>query len=253
MAIGKLEKVPLREIWKYEEKDFSVWLEDNIDHISEILGLTLSVVDREKNIGSFQVDLVAEDGEGNAVIIENQLEQTDHDHLGKLLTYLINFNAKTAIWITKDARQEHSNVVSWLNEVTPVDISFYLLKVEAYKIGDSIPAPLFTVIVKPSIETKQYGNQKKELADRHITRIEFWKQLIERIKEKGIKLHSNNSPTKEAWLASGAGKTGLIYNYLVYMENKTAIELYIDTTDIEKNKEFFDKLFGKKQEIEASF
>ena len=98
MSIGKLESSQLRELWKHEERDFSAWLENNIETLSEVLEVSLSTVQRGKSAGSFQVDLVAEDGDGNLVIIENQLEQTDHDHLGKVLTYLTNIEAKTAIW-----------------------------------------------------------------------------------------------------------------------------------------------------------
>lgn len=127
MSIGKLENVPLRELWKREEHDFSVWLEDNIDVLSEALDISLSVVQREESVGQFKVDLVAENSDGDFVIIENQLEPTDHDHLGKVLTYLTNLEAKTAIWIARDPRPEHIRAVAWLNESTPDDISFSIL------------------------------------------------------------------------------------------------------------------------------
>ncbi|HRS00819.1 MAG TPA: DUF4268 domain-containing protein, partial [Candidatus Sumerlaeia bacterium] len=104
----------------------------------------LSVVQREKEVGEFNVDLLCEDNDGHYVIIENQLERTDHDHLGKLLTYLVNLEASMAIWITSAPRPEHQKVIDWLNESTGENISFYLVKVEATKIGDSPYAPLFT-------------------------------------------------------------------------------------------------------------
>ena len=109
--IGKIESVPLREIWKREAYDFTSWLQDNIDVLNDALGLSLSNPEREQSAGSFNVDLVAEDENGNPVIIENQLEKSDHNHLGKLITYLIAIGAKTVIWIVADPRPEHVGAI----------------------------------------------------------------------------------------------------------------------------------------------
>ncbi len=126
--IGKIERVPLRDIWKHEAYDFTSWLQDNIDVLNDALGLSLSNPESEQSAGSFNVDLVAEDENGNPVIIENQLEKSDHNHLGKLITYLIAIGAKTAIWIVADPRPEHIGAISWLNESPSAN--FYLFKVE---------------------------------------------------------------------------------------------------------------------------
>ncbi|MCD6520442.1 MAG: DUF4268 domain-containing protein, partial [Anaerolineae bacterium] len=144
--LGKLEKVPLRTIWRNEAYDFTAWLADNLDFLGEAVGLEISFTEREKAVGSFSVDILAEDSDGNVVVIENQLERTDHDHLGKLITYLSNLDAKAAIWISSDPRPEHEAAIHWLNEMLPADTAFYLLKLEAYRIGDSLPAPLLTVV-----------------------------------------------------------------------------------------------------------
>jgi len=253
MSIAKLEEVPLRELWKNEGYDFSVWLEQNIDTLADALGLSLSVVQREKPVGSFQVDLIAEDDGGKLVIIENQLEATDHDHLGKLLTYLTGLEAKTAIWIASQPRPEHVKAVAWLNEATPRDVAFYLVRVAAYRIGGSDPAPLFTVIVGPSAEAKDIGGSKKDLAERHVLRLKFWEQLLARAKERGVAIHAGRSPSTENWLAAGAGKAGLSFNYLVWLEGKTGVELYIDTGDGERNKRIFDAFHSQQQAIEQAF
>lgn len=253
MSIGKLEGVPLRELWKHEERGFSAWLEGNIETLSEALDISLSAVERERTAGAFQVDLLAEDGDGNLVIIENQLETTDHDHLGKVLTYLTNLEAKTAIWVTAKPRPEHIRAVAWLNEATPADTAFYLVRLAAYRIGSSDPAPLFTVIVAPSAEAKDIGRQKKDLAERHILRLKFWEQLLARAKEKRVTLHASISPSKENWISTGAGKTGLGFNYVVWLEEKTAVELYIDTGDRDHNKRIFDSFHSKSAKIEADF
>lgn len=253
MSISKLESVPLRDLWKHEESDFSVWLENNIDVLSEALNLSLSVVQREESVGTFKVDLVAEDENGDLVIVENQLEPTDHDHLGKVLTYLTNLEAKSAIWITSSARPEHMRAVAWLNESTPVDISFYLVNLAAYRIGDSESAPLFTVIVAPSVESKDIGRQKKDLAERHILRLKFWEQLLAQALSRGVKLHANRSPTKENWLGAGAGKSGMNFNYYILVRDKAGVDLYIDAGDKERNEDIFDKLYSSKEDIESKF
>ncbi len=253
MPIGRLERVELRQIWPHEERDFSVWLENNIEALSEVLGIDLSVVQREKSVGSFELDLLAEDATGNIVIIENQLGPSDHDHLGKLVTYLTNLEAKTAVWIVANARPEHARVVSWLNEATPADVSFYLVSVEGYRIGDSEPAPLFTVISGPSRDSKDVGTKKKDLAERHVLRLRFWEQLLARAREKGITLHANRAPCTDNYIGAGAGISGVSFNYVVWLEGETAAELYIDTGDKEKNKCIFDSLLREKEKIETDF
>lgn len=253
MAIGKLEKVPLREIWRKEAKDFTRWLEENIEILNEALDLSLSSAEREKSAGAFAADLLAEDNKGNKVIIECQLEKTDHDHLGKILTYLTSLEAKTAIWICSEPRPEHIKTATWLNEVTPADVSFYLVKVEGVRIGESPPAPLLSAICAPSEETKEIGKKRKEFAERHKKRLEFWTQLLAKSKER-TKLHANISPSKENWIATGAGKAGLIYNYVI-TNDYGATELYIDKgKDMEEiNKKIFYALHAKKDEIESGF
>lgn len=253
MHISKLNKVPLRELWKHEEYEFTTWLENNIDYLSELLGFGITIEEREKRVGSFKLDLFGIDEFQNTVIIENQLEQTNHEHLGKLLTYFTNLDAKVGIWITSDSRQEHSKVIEWLNEITPDDVSFYLIKLEAYKIEDSPAAPLFTIIAGPSFESKDIGREKKDLSERHNIRLQFWKGLLNKIKEKGIKLHSNCSPSKDNWILTTAGISGIRYGYLIFQEDQTAIELVIETPDKDKNKIYFDKIFEHRVKIENEF
>ena len=143
-SIGKLERVPLRQVWEHEAYDFTQWLQENIDVLNTALDLNLVNVDREQAAGSFSIDLVAEDEGGGTVIIENQLEKSNHDHLGKLITYLTGMGAKAAVWIVSDPRPEHVAAIAWLNEGSSA--AFYMVKVEAVRIGDSPAAPLFTLI-----------------------------------------------------------------------------------------------------------
>jgi len=254
IRIGKLKKIALREVWKNEAKNFSSWLFDNIQILGEELDINLTPIEKEKKAGSFSVDIVAEDESGQKVVIENQLEKTDHDHLGKIITYLSNIGAKTAIWISSNPKQEHERAIDWLNEFGP-GVAFYLIKVEAYKIGNSEPAPKFSIIAGPSEESEIIGEEKKEYAKRHILRKEFWTQLLSKAKQK-INLHANVTPNIYSWVGAGAGKAGISYNYVI--TNKYAgCEIYLDKgKEYEKpniNKIRFDKLYKHKKQIEKLF
>jgi hypothetical protein len=194
---------------------------------------------------------VAEDEGGGTVIIENQLEKSNHDHLGKLITYLSSMGAKAAIWIVSDPRPEHVAAVAWLNESNSA--AFYMVKVEAVRIGDSPPAPLFTLIVGPSEETKDVGQAKKEIAERYGIRKRWWTQLIAR-SAKVNKLHAHITPGEHSWIGTSSGVRGLNLNYVVTMD-ESAAELYIDRGKDaeEETKNIFDQLYAQKAEVEKSF
>jgi hypothetical protein len=255
-AIEKIEKVALRELWKKEGNDFSKWLEENIDFLNDVLDFEITIEKREEYAGPYRVDLLGTDEYGRKVIIENQLERTDHDHLGKLITYLTNLDAKTAIWITSDAVQEHVNAINWLNENSPDDVSFYLIRIEAIKIGSQSPAaPLFTIVARPSIESKKIGEEKKEFAERHILRKHFWGQLLEIAKTR-TRLHANITPSIYSWIGTGGGKSGISLNYVI--TNKYGCcEIYLDrgkeSVEPNINKIRFDRLLKHKKEIEDKF
>ena len=248
--IGKIQRVQLREVWKHEARDFTTWLQNNIDVLNDVLDMSLQSAEREQSAGDFNVDLVAEDEDSNTIIIENQLEKSNHEHLGKLITYLTALGAKAAIWIVSNPRPEHVGAITWLNESSSG--SFYLVKVEAVQIEGSVPAPLFTLIVGPSAESREVGETKKELAERYIIRHHFWTRLLENAKEK-TKLFANISPGQHNHIGTSAGKSGLYFHYVI-KKHEVLVELYIDRgkgSDNE-NKAVFDKLFASKEAIEAA-
>jgi hypothetical protein len=250
-SIGKLERVPLRQVWEHEAHDFTQWLQENIDVLNTALELNLVNVDRERAAGSFSIDLVAEDEGGGTVIIENQLEKSNHDHLGKLITYFTGMGAKAAIWIVSDPRPEHVAAVAWLNESSSG--AFYMVKVEAVRIGDSPAAPLLTLIVGPSEDTKDVGQTRKEIAERYGIRKRWWATLIER-SAKVNKLHAHITPGEYSWIGASSGVRGLNFNYVV-TQDECAAELYMDRgKDAEQdNKAIFDQLLAHKAEIDAVF
>ena len=250
--IGKIKKVPLRELWEKEDKDFTRWLEENIDYLNDILDFDLSILSREEKVGPFKVDLYGEDSSGEKVIIENQLEKTDHTHLGQVITYLTNLEAKTAIWITGDPKEEHIKAIDWLNETTPDDISFYLIKLEAIKIGESSPAaPLFTIVKRPTQEKKQLGAEKKEYAERHILRRKFWTQFLEEINSK-YDFCSNVNPSTDNWIPVALGMGGVSIS-LVVSRKYARVEVFINRGDKDENKKIFDFFYDLKDKIEETF
>lgn len=249
--IGKIQRVGLRDVWKHEALNFTTWLEENITVLNEALGTNLTIVNREVDAGDFSVDLTAEDDSGNVVIIENQLEKSNHDHLGKLITYLTALEAKAAIWIVSEPRPEHVRAISWLNESRAA--AFYLVKLEAIRIDDSPPAPLLTLITGPSEEAVEVGEAKKALAENHVAMKRFWTALLEVAKTK-TKLHSNISPGIYGWIGTSSGVRGLNWNYAVRAHN-AQVELYIDQDkDLgDGNKVILDKLQAHQAEIEKAF
>jgi hypothetical protein len=249
--IGRLQRVPLREVWLHEARDFTTWLQENLEILNEALDLNLLSAVRERPAGDFSVDLVAEDDNGGTVVIENQLEKSNHDHLGKLITYLAAIGAKTAIWIVSDPRPEHVQAVAWLNEASGAN--FYMVKVEAVRIGESPAAPLFTEIVGPSEEAKEVGQTKQDIAERDLIYKRWWSQLIAR-SETVLKLHAHITPGTHNWISAGAGTRGIYFNYSV-KQTEWSIELYIDrgkNADAE-NKAIFEQLAANRKPIEASF
>lgn len=250
--IGKIRRLDLREVWRHEAYDFTAWLEENIDVLNDALDLSLGNVYRERNAGDFSVDLVAEDDDGNLVVIENQLERSDHDRLGKVITYLTALEARTAIWIVSEPRPEHTRAIAWLNESSAA--AFYLVKVEAISIDESPPAALPTLITGPSIEAVRVGERKKELAGRHKVLYSFWEQLLDKAKEK-TNLHANISPTHKSWVGTSAGPLSRLQMGYYIRSHDARVELYIDhdTGTGEGNRKIFNQLKANKERIEEIF
>ena len=169
--LGRLKKVNIRELWAHEQYNFSNWLakEENIELLNETIGLTLTDIDKEVYVGSYRCDLVAVDETtGVKIIIENQLDSTDHDHLGKIINYASGLDANVIVWIVKEAREEHKSAIEWLNNNMTKEISFFLLEIKAYRIGDSLPAPMFKTVEKPN----DFIKSNKSIKDRELSKAE---------------------------------------------------------------------------------
>lgn len=214
-TVEKITRIPIQEAFRYEAKDFTPWLCENIEVIGNAIGVELINPEREQSTGNFSVDIKAETGYGGVVVIENQYGTSNHDHLGKLITYLSSFNAELAIWIVESPKQEHVNAITWLNEGDN-NCDFFLLRVEAIKIGESFPAPLLSLITGPSIESKQIGKIRKEGSENERLRKAYWDLLFE--KTNDLKINQFTSITasgRDAWMGATAGLKGLTYAFVI--------------------------------------
>lgn len=152
VELGTLKEIKdLREVWPHEAHDFTPWLAENIGVLSETVGIDILIDETESSVGDFNVDIFATDADtGKKVIIENQLEETDHDHLGKLITYASGKSADLVIWLVRKARPEHRAAIEWLNNHTDERIGFILCEIKLFKIDDSKMAPKFEIIEQPN-------------------------------------------------------------------------------------------------------
>ena len=248
--LGILDEVDVREVWAHEQYDFSKWLSspENIQVLGNTLNLSLTDIETEKFVGSYRCDIICKDEiTGKNVLIENQLESSNHEHLGKVITYASGLDATVVIWIVKDAKKEHASAIEWLNQHTDEDLSFFLIEIHAYKIGNSLPAPQFKIIEQPNDfakVTKQIS-QNSELSDAEKSRFEFWSMFNNIIEERG-KPFNTRKPSVDHWYSVALGSSKCTCSIdLVNKEHRIRVQIWIP-----KNKELFDKLYVEKDNIE---
>jgi len=204
----------LRSVWPHEEKDFSKWLakEENLEQLSDTIGIEINLEELESSVGSFSADLYAtEKGTDRKIIIENQLEATNHDHLGKIITYASGKGAEVIIWIVKNAREEHRQAMEWLNQNIGINIGFFLIEIELWQIDDSAYAPKFNVVEQPNDWAKQMKNIDGLSKTRQL-QLNFWQQLSESIKSnnKYNKEFSARKARPEHWYDLATGRPSFI-------------------------------------------
>ena len=252
MKLGKLEEVDIRKVWPHEQYDFSKWLatEENIKELGDALNLSLTDVETEKFVGNYRCDILCKDEiTGKMVLIENQLEPTNHDHLGKIITYASGLDAAVVVWIVASARDEHASAIEWLNKHTDDEISFFLVEVHAYKIGDSAPAPQFKIIEQPNdfVKIVKAVSKNSDMNESQKNRLEFWTQFNEVVDSQG-KPFNKRKATTDHWynVAIGSSDASISID-LVNKEHKIRVSLWIND-----NKDIFDALFQRKDEIETA-
>lgn len=250
--LGTLEEVPLREIWPHEAHNFTNWLaqEENIELLSNELNIDIEVIDTEVPAGKYRLDILARSSDDETIVIENQLEHTNHDHLGKIITYASGLDATTIIWIVEDVEEEHRQAVNWLNEHLDDTINIFLCKLRLFRIEDSPAAPKFQVICEPnnwSKAVKKVNNNNDSEMD--MIKLEYWTKIAEYIREhpeinlkerKPLKLNYYNIKLSNV-------KKSLAHLSLKINTQKKHILTQIW---IKNNNELFEYLFTNKETIE---
>ncbi len=249
--IAKLEPVDLRHVWEHEANDFTPWLADNLDRLGEALGMDLELVQTEAPVGAFSLDIQARDANGDRkVVIENQLEPTNHDHLGKVLTYAAGNDADVIVWVVKDFRDEHRQALDWLNQRTNEQTEFWGVVVRAVRIGDSAPASVFEIVSRPNTFRKirvSSGASGAQSASRQAY-FAFWPRVIDRLRED-FELTSRRESTTASWIAFSSGIPGVGRN-LSFSRQGARVELYLDRGDKELNESLFDFLSRHQEQLD---
>jgi hypothetical protein len=250
MDLGILKIITPRKKWNHEERDFTPWLAEHIDELSKAVGIELEVENTEVACGPYSADILAKDtGTGKFVVIENQLEKTNHDHLGKAITYASVLDASTVIWIATDFTEEHKKALDWLNDHTNDEISFYGVQLELWQIDESKPALRFNIISKPNLAVRQAARSMAvdELSDRRKFQYDFWMKFRNKL-DKTKKIPSLQTPRPQYWFDVSLGKSGInISNICNTDENSVGIRIYISNKIADTMLPYLE---SRKEEIE---
>jgi uncharacterized protein DUF4268 len=245
-GLGRLERLSNpRDVWMQEAGDFTPWLAENIDVLSDAIGLPLTVDGQEVLVGDFRLDIHATDADGRAVIIENQLEPSDHAHLGQLLVYASGVEASTAIWITTRLREEHRSALIWLNERTDADVRAFGIEVSVVHIGDSLRAPVLDVVVQPNDWAKAAKETTKAIASpKNQQRAAFFAEVFDLMSTTYPTIRTPKTQVSN-WCSFASGPFG--YYCLSFSKQGYRIEIYLDTGTKESTKLVFDQLHAERE------
>jgi len=253
IKLSRITKVNPRDVWKHEALDFTQWLvkEENISVLCEELELNLENIKPEASAGRYNVDIVADDIDSKRkVVIENQLESTDHKHLGQLLTYASAYDASIIIWVVTDYTEEHQQAIDWFNRNISEGISFFLVQIEVYKIGDSDAAPKFNIICQPNNwgKTVKKSGAGDKVSEVKLLQMEFWEGLKDFASERKTSVSYARTPKPQHWFNISFGTSkGHIALTLNTQKGYIGCEIYI-----RNDQALFDNLLKHKEEIEST-
>ena len=253
--LGKLQRVELREVWQHEAQHFTPWLAEpgNLAVLSQELSLDLELVGLEVSVGPYAADIVCKDTlNGTHVLIENQLEKTDHSHLGQILTYAAGLEARTVVWVAARFTDEHRAAIDWLNEITHEEWQFFALEIELWRIGTSAPAPNFKVVCRPNDWSRAVRDEAAKAESSSPTQalqLRFWSAFRDYRAEKGQR---SPKPSPQSWQSFSVGRTGFAMEGVVRRaEQQLAARFYINCDDLSP-KRVFRYLQARKAEIQAA-
>lgn len=249
--VGKLKKLnvsEIKKIWPHEEKDLSVWVSDNIDRLNDVLGLDIEILSREEFVYNFRIDLAGTENYSQMpVIIENQFGNSNHDHLGKLITYSAAKEAGIIIWIANEFKVAHKEAIEWLNKISPVELTFYAIGLEVYQIDSSLPAPNFRIVAGPP-PSKRKGLVPGEISPRYKKYMDFFEKLRQKVLKYDSSFTRKASP--QSYWSLGIGRSGFSLAADFTIDNKLRVETYIDTGKEKLNKSAFEQLKEKRAIVE---
>jgi hypothetical protein len=256
-TLGRLNRVELRDIWASEASHFTPWLarEENLAGLGEALSIDLELEAQEKAVGPFRADLLCKDiGSGEWVLIENQLERTDHVHLGQLLTYASGLEANTIVWIASEFREEHRSTLDWLNKITEDKFRFFGIEVELWKIDGSAAAPKFNMVSKPNDWSRSVAHAARaidetELSETRLKQRDYWAAFHKTLSRINGPISGDRKPQPQSWMGYSVGRTEFkIGTVMIRPKRQVRTELYISSSAA---KAFFFLLLEQKDEVEA--
>lgn len=259
IELGRLSQVDLREIWATEAGDFTPWLarEDNLAVLSDSLGIELELEAQEKSVGPFRADILCREVEnGSWVLIENQLERTDHSHLGQLLTYASGLQAVTIVWIAARFTDEHRSTLDWLNHITDERFRFFGLEVELWKIGESLAAPKFNIVSKPNSWSRSIARATRaidegELSATKILQLKYWTAFLAVLEADDGPVGGSRKPQPASWMTYPVGRSGFqLVSTINRAKRQVRAEMYIIR---DPDKIFFRQLLEDREAIEGDF
>jgi hypothetical protein len=254
--LGQLERIDLRGVWLSESADFTPWLAQagNLAILGEAIGVELELEAQERNVGPFRADILCKDVDSDSwVLIENQLERTDHGHLGQLLTYAAGLQAVTIVWVAARFTEEHRATLDWLNEITDERFRFFGLEVELWRIGNSSPAPKFNVVSKPNDWSRDVGRAAKQIETDALTstrqnQLAFWTMFRDHLNNSGSGLRAQK-PSPQHWMNFKVGRSGFVFAAtLNSTEHRIGVELYINSLDPKGD---YQRLLAQRSGVEA--
>lgn len=252
-TLGRLEPVSLREYWQDEARDYTNWLsqEENLGLLSDTLGMDLELEGVEVAVGPYKADIIARDVTSDTrVVIENQLEKTNHDHLGKILTYASGLDAPVMIWIAREFSEEHRRALDFINEKASPELQCYGIEIQLWRIGNSLPAPQFKVISSPNEYTSEIkaDTGSNELTETKALYLDLWNGFKDYCGQKGTILKIRK-PRPQHWFSISVGRSKFQISLTASLQNRrVGCEIYMRGRNA---KTAFKLLEGKKEQIET--
>ena len=253
--LGRLVPVPPRDVWPHEAHNFTPWLLNNVDVLSDVLGMDLALDVAEHPVGGFSLDLMGRDETtGEVVIVENQLEVSDHGHLGQILTYAAGTDPTTIVWVAASFRPEHRAAIDWLNARTDEDTRFFAVELGVVRIGSSEPAPSFRLVAQPNDweKTVRTATGQGEATGKQALYRAFWGRWIDLVHAERPGWSRATRPPKDSWFSMTTGTSGATF-YTSFTRQGLSSELVFESPDAEINAVRFDALSTHRPQIEAAY